>query len=164
MDKNSETSSEAQIGAPGTVDLSAAGFTETAVIDICFPGTSKPTGWKIMLAGPAHAKTIAVSDDIGRENIDKEKAMEFAQVNGRKWKVDGETVTDRRRKNIGRVVARILSWSPDPVFKETGPAGIAFSHEAAVDLFMRPDKGWAFNQIAEYINSEKAFTLASANN
>ena len=147
--------------APASFDLSAALPTDTAMIDIVYPG-GQPTGWKIELAGPSHPKTIAVSDETAREQLQKEKAIEFAQVNGRKWKTDVETPDERADRVVGRLVRRIVGWSPDPVFRQVGPEPITFSDSAAKALFLRKDMAWALNQIAEYLTSETAFTQRSA--
>jgi hypothetical protein len=98
---------------------------------------------------------------MSRENLDREKAIEFAQVNGRKWKVEEESVEARRRKNVMRVCRRIVSWSPNPTFKFVAPDPIAFSLDAAADLFVRPDMGAFFVQVTEYLTSERAFTQPS---
>lgn len=148
--------------APANLDLSAAIPTDTAVIDIFYPGTSRPTGWRIELAGPSHPRTVAVGDEAARESLQKEKAIEFAQVNGRKWKTDAETPDERAERIVGRLVRRIVSWSPDPTFPQIGPNPIAFSESAATTLFLRKDMAWALNQIAEYLTSETAFTRRSA--
>ena len=63
---------------------------------------------------------------------------------------------------VGRLVRRIISWSPDPVFPQIGPDPVAFSERAATALLLRKDMAWALNQIAEYLTSETAFTQRSA--
>ncbi|MDI4231453.1 hypothetical protein OZ411_01320 [Bradyrhizobium sp. Arg237L] len=146
-------------GSPMTdfLDLSATRPLDSFVLEIRVPGTTQKTGWKIELAGPAHDKTIAASDEFQREQLDKERAIEMAQVNGRKWKGDGDDVADRRRRNVRRVCSRIVGWSPNPVFKFVQDAPIAFSVEAATDLFLRPELGSYFVQVTDYLNSEAAF-------
>lgn len=145
------------------LDLSAAIPVDSATIDILLPGSDKPSGWRIELAGPGHPKTVAVSQEVSRERLDKEKAIEFAQVNGRKWKTDGETPEERAQRNVTRVVRRIIGWSPPPVFKHINDGKpIEFSETAAVDLLLRPEMGWVLAQIADYLNAERAFTQGSA--
>lgn len=147
-----------------TLDLSDSVPVDSFMLDIYFPGTNKPTGWKIEIAGPAHPKSIAVGDDQAREAMADERAVKFAQANGRKFKIDDESVADRRRKNVGRIVARIIGWSPNPVFKQVASTPLMFSERTAIDLFLRHDMGSYFSQIVDYLNSEKAFTKASATN
>lgn len=143
------------------LDLSDTTPVETYTLNLLRPGTPTQTGWKLLLAGPSHPDTIAMANDIGRELIEKEKAQEFAQVNGRKYKVDEESVEERRRKNVSRVCRRILGWSPDPTFKSVSPDPIKFSVATATELFLRPDMAGYFIQITEYLNSETSFTPPS---
>lgn len=139
------------------LDLSGAVPLDTFTLPILRPGTDTPTGWQIVLAGPGHPQTIALQTDISRENIEREKAIEFAQINGRKWKVEEETVDQRRRRNVSRVCRRIVSWSPNPKFKLVSETPIAFTPEAALELFIRPEMGSFLVQITDYIASERAF-------
>ena len=143
------------------LDLSDTQPLDSFTLELLLPGTQRKSGWCIELAGPAHPQTIAVSAAFARDVIEKEKAIEFAQVNGRKWKVDDEDETQRRRKNVATVCARIIGWSPDPTFKFVQEGPIAFSVEAATNLFIRPDMGRWFVQITEYLNGERAFIRPS---
>jgi hypothetical protein len=140
-----------------TLDLSDLAPQASFKLAILKPGTSIPTGWVIELAGPSHPQTLAVVSDMSRENLEKERAIELAQVNGRKWKGGQETVDDRRRKNVTTLCRRIVGWSPNPTFKFVSPDPIAFSLDAAVDLFVRPDLGSFFVQITDYFTGERAF-------
>lgn len=139
------------------LDLSAALPLSTVDLAIRFPGSSTPTGWVITLAGPAHPATVALATELGRDVIDQENAVLLAQANGRKFKLDDEPVELRRRKNVGKVCRRILSWAPSPTFKSVSPDPIEFSHAAATDLFLRPDMGGFFVQVTDYLNGERAF-------
>ena len=141
------------------VDLSAFVPNDSAVLEIL--GNGVPTGWKIELAGPSHPKTVEVANEAMRERLQKEKAVEFAQVNGRKYKVDDESPDERAHRNVSRLVKRILGWSPNPVFKNIGDEPIVFSEEAATKLLLRPDMSWVLAQIADYVMSETAFTQRS---
>ncbi len=143
------------------LDLSAAQPRESHSLAILFPGTKKPTGWTIELAGPAHPQTVALMDEASREFIERQDAIEFAQVNGRKWKGDQTSAEDRRRRNVSMVCRRIIGWSPNPVFRFVSPEPIAFSVEAATNLFLRPDMAGFFSQVTDYLNSEAAFTQPS---
>ena len=147
------------------LDLSTALPADSGILEIRLPGSDKPTGWKIELAGPAHAKTIALGQDLARERLRKEAQAEAAQVNGRKYKPDLESVDERNLRNVTRIVQRIVGWSmhghAGPIFKQVSPEPIAFSEKTAVDLLMRPDMGWVLGQIADYLTSEAAFTQGS---
>lgn len=144
------------------LDLSAAVPVDVDVLEIKYPGSEKATGWKIELAGPGHAKTVAASRDIARDALKKSKAIEQANANGRKYKADEETPDDLARKNVTLIVQRIIGWSPDPLFKQISETPIAFSQAAALDMLLRPDMGWVLSQIADFLRSDAAFTQASA--
>jgi hypothetical protein len=148
-------------------DLSSTALLESYPLKICRPGTNRPTGWVITLAGPSHPNSVEVQNEWARERLDKEKAIEFAQVNQRKWKVDDvddKYIAQANRNTIRRLCHRILGWSPEEVtIPYVAPLPIKFSEAAATDLFLRPDMVWALNQITEYFNSERAFMSGSAN-
>jgi|GEM_PF-3367180 len=129
----------------------------THTLHLLRPGTQQKVGWAIELAGPAHEKTVAISALFAREAIEKEKAIEFAQVNGRKWKVDEEDEVVRRRRNVGRVCARMIGWSPDPLFRFFQDGPVAFSEKTATELFLRPEMSRFFLQVTDYLNGEAAF-------
>ena len=63
----------------------------------------------------------------------------------------------RRRKNVSRVCRRIVVWQPAPIFRHVSEAPIAFTVEAATDLFLRQDMAGFFIQITDYFNGERAF-------
>lgn len=128
-------------------------------LEMNFPGTNKPCGWTITLAGPAHEQTKALSDEATRESQRKAADMERAQVNGRKWKgEEDQSPDDIRRRNVTNVCRRIVTWSP--VEFENGE--VPFSLDAAVDLFLDPSKGAFYLQVVEYLTSERAFLKVSA--
>jgi hypothetical protein len=140
-----------------TLDLSDLAPLSSFKLAILKPGTSLPTGWVIELAGPSHPHTLSVANDMTRENLERERAIETAQVNGRKWKGDQDSAEERRRKNVTKLCRRIIGWSPNPTFKFISPDPIAFSVPAAVDMFVRPELGSIFVQITDYFTSERAF-------
>jgi hypothetical protein len=158
---NNPDTAEVAPSAP-ILDLSDTRPFDSFALEILVPGTARKTGWTIVLAGPAHPQTVALNTAFSRELIEKEKAIEFAQVNSRKWKTDEESPEARRLKNVGRVCGRIISWSPNPTFRFVQDAPIAFSVKAATDLFIRPDMAGYFIQITDYLNGEAAFMPPSA--
>lgn len=146
------------------LDLSAAVPAETATIEIVYPGSGKPTGWKIELAGPAHPNSVELGHEIMRETLAKEARAEQAAVNGRKYKAEQDEPQERARRNVTRIVGRIVGWSPAPTFPQVSKEPLIFSKAVAIDLLMRPDMGWVLGQIADYLTSESAFTKGSAPN
>jgi len=140
-----------------TIDLSDAVPGETFVLEILHPSSKKPTGWKITLAGPQHAQSIAVSNDADRDFLEEEKAAKLAAATGQRSDEAQETIQMRRRKSVGRVCRRIVSWDPNPTFKSVQATPIEFSVAAATELFLRPEMAGFFIQITNYLNSERAF-------
>ncbi|WP_107309643.1 hypothetical protein [Acinetobacter baumannii] len=144
-----------------TIDLSSGEMLESFKLTLLKPGTAQSSGWTIELAGPSHPQFIALANESIREVIHKEKVIETAQVNNRKYKVEEETPDERRRRNVAKVCGRIIGWSPNPTFTKISPLPLEFSVAAATDLFLRPELGAWFVQITEYLNSETAFIQPS---
>jgi hypothetical protein len=140
------------------IDLGGFIPQDETVKEIMKPGGIEGTGWMITLAGPAHPKAVAWTNEISRRNLRKQQQIEAAQVNGRKYKSDDRDVDDVRRENVGFAVSRITGWSPVKIGAETFP----FSDAVAIDLLSRPSMGWAFMQIMEWIGDERSFTKDSA--
>lgn len=144
------------------VDLCAFIPDEVSVLDVLQRGTGKPTGWKITLAGPSHAKTIAWSTQSAREELRRQAQLEAQQRNGRKVKADEPDVEQVRHDNVARVVARIVDWTP----VRLGQNGetLIFSEKAATELLLDPRFAWVYLQLLEFLNDEQSFTQASARN
>lgn len=150
-----------QNSAPAVVNMADDLPLDTAELHIVKPGTNKPTGWVITLAGPGHPQTIAIADEAQRERLHKEAAIERAQVNGRKWKGDEDMSPEQaRRKIVTGVCRRIVGWTP----VDFGEGPVTFSQENAVKLFMDPAKGSFYLQVVEYLTGERAFMKGSASN
>lgn len=133
---------------------------DTAELHIVKPGTNKPTGWVITLAGPGHPQTIELMNEGERERLHRAAAIERAQVNGRKWKGDeDESPEQSRRKTVSRVCRRIVGWTP----VDFGEGSVTFSQENAVKLFMDPKKGAFFAQVVDFLTAEQAFIKGSEN-
>ncbi len=61
-----------------------------------------------------------------------------------------------RRENVAVVVAAIIDWTPIAI----GQEDFRFSDGKAIELLMRPDMGWALEQIAKAQASETTFRKA----
>jgi hypothetical protein len=142
----------------GAIDISGAMPVDTGILDICRSGTAEPTGWKVTFAGPSHPKTLAWADKASRRNLRRQAEIEAAQVNGRKYKAEDRTPEDVRRDNVEWVVGRIVDWTPVKIGQDV----YAFSEAAAIELLLRPDMGWAFVQMVDYLAAETSFTRRSA--
>ncbi len=143
----------------GVIDLSSIIPTDTAVLEILKPGGLEGTGWKITFAGPAHPKAVAWSNEASRKNLRKQQQIEQAQVNGRKFKAEDKDPEEQRRENVSWVVSRITDWTP----VRLGPGdAITFSETAATDLLMKPELGFAFAQMVDFLADDRSFTQRSA--
>lgn len=120
------------------------------------------SGWFVTLAGPGHDKTRALNDRLAKQILAREKLIEQATVNGKKYKSPEVDPDERRRENIGRVVARIIGWRGLFDIEGPGAAEVKFSEEVAIDLFLDPNLSAEYSQINEYLNDERSFTKRSA--
>lgn len=143
----------------GPVDLSGFMPTDEATIEIkTMNGVL--SGWKIRLAGPSHPKTVALNDASARRELHRQRQIEQAQVNGKKYKAEEKSPDDVRRENVQAIVGRIVGWNPISI----GGGPIEFSEKAAEELFIKPEMGWAYVQIVEFFGEEKGFTQRSGTN
>lgn len=145
--------------APPPADLSSFLPSDTGDLHVVIPGTNKPMGWVITLAGPGHAKTIALNNEGSRKRLHRQSEIERAQVNGKKWRVEEQTPEESTRDFVAGLVARIVTWTPIKLGSET----IEFSESAAIDLLLRPEMGHYVGQIVDYLVGERAFMKGSAN-
>lgn len=141
------------------IDLSAFVPTDTAILEILAPGGVTSTGWNITFAGPSHPKVIAFNEAKTRENLRRQRQIESAQVNNRKYKPEDREVDDVRRENVAWVVARIIDWTP---VKLGAGDPIAFNDDAAFKLLLNPDFAWVLSQMVDFITDERSFTKGSA--
>ena len=133
---------------PATViDLTDFLPEDEATIEIA-SARKQPTGWRVTLAGPGHAASVAVADDILQEQLDRRREMEKGHVYGLHLDADVE-----REKSVARTVRRILGWSPVRIGGEV----IGFSPDTARALLARPDMAWALRQIADALADDRAF-------
>ncbi len=139
------------------VDITAFLTTEEFVLEILTPD-GRPTGWNVTLASPAHPQTVAWNDRQARQNLHRQKLIEQAQVNGRKYVAEEKAPDQQRRENIEWVIARIIDWTPVKI----GADIISFSARNAEDLLLKPEMGWALTQLIEALGDEKRFMKRSA--
>lgn len=137
-------------------DVSDLDSADTAEMPVMSKG--KPTGWKLIFAGPGHPKTIEQADSLARERLHRERAQEQARVNGKKWTPPEESVDALRERNINIVADRLIDWSP----VKFGGAVYPFSPENARKLLADPKKGALLVQALEFLSDDQAFTMRSA--
>jgi len=140
------------------VDLSDFLPVDTSTLEILKPGGTEGTGWIITFAGPEHPKTVAWAQASAKRSLAKAKAVEQAQVNGRKFKSEDKDPDEVRRENVAWVVARIVDWSPLRISGKDMP----FSEAAATELMTRPGMGWAYQQCVDFLSDERSFMKTSA--
>lgn len=141
------------------IDLSAFVLNDTAILEILAPGGVTSTGWNITFAGPGHPKAVAFNEAKTRENLRRQRQIEAAQVNGRKFKPEDREVDEVRRENVAWIVARIIDWTP---VKLGAGDPITFSDDAAFKLLLNPDFAWVLSQMVDFITDERSFTKGSA--
>lgn len=146
--------------AEQAVSLAAFLPADTFDLEIVAADGATPTGWTITLAGPSHPQTVAAAENVARKSLRRAAKVEAAQINGRKFQPEEHEPADLQREHVEIVASRILGWNPIDI----GNGPIAFSREAAVDLFLNPAMGWAYGQVLDALSSTTAFTRRSASN
>jgi hypothetical protein len=139
-------------------DLSAMDARDEAELVIKHPKTLEPTGWTWTLYGPGHAVTTELSNRVAAAALKKAAARRQAQINGRKWKEDEESLEQLRAEQVDGIVTRTKSFSPIKLGNDT----IEYSPDAARKLLLDRRKGWLLEQISDYLRDEANFIQPSA--
>ena len=79
-------------------DLSEVDPKDEGELVIRHPKTLAPTGWTWTFYGPGHAATVALSNRVAQAALKRAAARRQAQVNGKKWKEDEESLDQLRRE------------------------------------------------------------------
>lgn len=137
-------------------DLSDLDASDEATMEVYANG--KLTGWLWTFAGPGHPKSIEQSNRMAKERLRKEREIEQAQINGRKYKAAEETVDEALERNVSIVTDRLLGWSPI----QMGGKEYPFTPESAKALLMDRRKGQLLIQALEFLGDERSFTPRSA--
>ncbi len=140
------------------IDITSFLPADTAVMEVLKPGGLEGTGWIVEFAGPSHARTVVWSNEAARKGLRKQQQIEQAQINGKKFKADDRDPDDVRKENVQWVVARIVTWTP----VEVGGKVYEFNDANATELLMKPELGFAFGQMVEFLGNESSFTPRSA--
>jgi hypothetical protein len=139
-------------------DLSDVDARDEGELDIRHPKTDAPTGWVWTFYGPGHPTTIAVANGVADAALKKAAARRQAQINGRKWKEDSESLDQLRAENVDNIVARTKGFTPIRLDGQV----IEYSAEAAKRLLLDRKKGWLLDQIADYLRDQANFIQPSA--
>jgi hypothetical protein len=122
------------------------------------PKTLELTGWTWTFYGPGHSVTTDLSNRVAGAALKKAAARRQAQINGRKWKEDEESLEQLRAEQVDGIVTRTKSFSPIKLGDDT----IEFSPDAARKLLLDRRKGWLLEQISDYLRDEANFIQPSA--
>ncbi len=136
--------------------LAAADEGDLHILD----AAGKATGWVWTFAGPGHSTTIALDREQNTKFLQREQAKERAQVNGKKWKGDGQTVDEVRDGNIEYIAARLLRWNTIAMDGTDFPC----TPENARKILSDRRYGLVFEQANDFLRDEKDFTKRSARN
>jgi hypothetical protein len=139
------------------LELSSSDFdaADTAEMDVVING--RASGWKWTFAGPGHPLTVAQGNRLSRERLHRERQIEQARANNRKWKAEDEDVDEVRKRNIDWVVERLVGW---PTIKLDGEL-LEFSQDAARKLLSDPRKVDLFVQAMDFLAADNSFTKRS---
>lgn len=117
----------------------------------------KPTDWSWFFAGPGHPQTIAQSNRVARDELNKQRLIEQARANGKKFKSEQQTPDGLLADNVAYVMERLLRWSP---VKMNG-ADYPFTHENARALLMDRKKGALLQQAVDFLLDDNSFMKRS---
>lgn len=134
-------------------DLAALDARDEAELAIKHPGTGEITTWVWTFYGPGHPKTVEIANQRSREALHKLAAQRQAQVNGKKWKEDEQSIDQVRSENIDNILARTKGFTP----VKLGDEIITFSPEAARTMLLDRKKGWLLTQVMEFLKEDESF-------
>src|SRR5215471_14851061 len=113
-------------------DLSTMDAQDEAELIIRHPKTLQPTGWTWTFYEPGHAVTTELSNRVAGAALKKAAARRQAQINGKKWKEDEESLEQLRADQVDGIVTRTKSFSPIKLGDDT----ITYSPDAARKLLL----------------------------
>ena len=139
-----------------TFDLSDLDAADEAQMEVLSGG--KPTGWMWTFAGPGHPKAAEQNARVSREQLQRNRMKEQAQVNGKKWKAAEQTPDELLNDNANFVMERLLGWSEITLNGEPFP----FTRENAFKILTDRKKPGLLQQSVEFILEDNSFTKRSA--
>jgi hypothetical protein len=139
-------------------DLATIDAQDEGDLVIRHPKTLEPTGWTWTFYGPGHAVTTELSNRVAGAALKKAAARRQAQINGKKWKEDEESLEQLRAEQVDGIVTRTKSFSPIKLGDDT----IEYSPDAARKLLLDRRNGWLLEQISDYLRDEANFIQPSA--
>lgn len=164
--QNSETGAGVMASAPGgPVDFGSFLAVDSISYKVLGLDGQTETGWVIEIAGPSHPKTIAWNDQQSAKNLRRNRQIEQAQINNRKFTPEEKTPDQLRRENAEWIANRILGWSPISLgFLFGNNDAVPFTVENAIRIFTDTRMNFVQNQLFEIVTEEKRFMQSSAKN
>lgn len=135
---------------------------ETIVHEVKQPGTGKPTGWRIVLAGADHPKALAWSEAQQRKRLARAAQIEAAQLNGKRVGAEDRTTDDIRRENVAWICSRIVGWEGAVKLSAVADEPLPYSEANAERVIGHARMGWLVGQLIEVLNDDRSFTPRSA--
>lgn len=139
-------------------DLGSTDSLDEAELAIRHPATDEPTTWVWTFYGPGHAKTIELANRVSRTALRELQEQRQSRLNGKKVKVEEQTLDGIRSETVDNIIARTKTFTPVKLGAET----ITFSEDAARQLLLDRRKGWLYKQVTEYLGSDENFIQPSA--
>jgi hypothetical protein len=138
-------------------DLTSIQSLDEVEIEIKYPGTDESTGWFITLAGPGHPKTIEMAEIASQKNLHRQRMIDQAQINGRKYKAPEIDVETDRRQNLEGIIGRVIGWRGLYVGGEEVP----YSAENAQRILSDRRNDKSITQVINYILDDQSFMKRS---
>lgn len=138
-------------------DLATLDAVDESNLAIRHPITNDPTTWVWTFYGPAHPKSVEISQRFTREALREEKEKEQARVNGKKWKGDERTPDEVFQRNVDTIAARVSGWTP---VKMDGKE-LIYSVEQTKALLLDRKKGWLLTQVTDFLRDDASFMKPS---
>lgn len=139
-------------------DLSDIDASDEAEMVVTVGG--KPIDWTWTFAGPGHPQAVEQSNRVARDELNKQRLVEQARANGKKFKSEQQTPDGLLADNVSYVLERLLRWSP---VKMAGN-DYAFTNENARALLMDRKKGALLQQAIDFLLDDNSFMKRSAKN
>ena len=155
----SKTREEA-MNTAAVIDLGDLRYADEREYDVKHPGTLKPMGWKIVLAGPGHPVMIdALEFEFRKKLDDDEKRQEeaYAAIKaGKDAPKVRQTIAEMRAENAA-TIARRLVRVPAAVIN-----GKRIDMDTIADVLSDPGFEWLFNQLNAELGNRASFLPSSA--
>jgi len=142
--------------ATESLDLAEMGSLDTSEMTVYRNGAA--LDWKWIFAGPGHEKAISLRDKLLKKDIARERKIDLARTNGKKYKPEEKTPDDRLNDSVSLVLGRLLGWTPIAF----GGKDYEYTEENARKLLKDPKYAWLASQALEFIGDENAFMNSSA--